>query len=167
MSTSLTLPKGEQKGTDRDKELIFMKKTFKRSPLLSDFSSGSSLGSLINKSLSQFSDSLLGNQGKTLIQILRKYLSGVLGNPTYGDIKVLCYFSFYLFRLAKTRGMKGLVLHLKSSHILTMQAIGGHRISDSQTLKQRVRRTKKGLPIVIPALHRKRIIRGDLKILKL
>jgi hypothetical protein len=47
-----------------------------------------------------------------------------------------------------------------------MQAAGSHRIQDSTQLGVRVKRSRRGLPLVIPAMHRQRIRRGDVVVIR-
>lgn len=61
----------------------------------------------------------------------------------------------------RTQGEKGATLHLKSCQVLLQQSIAGYKVSDITELKSRVKRTKAGLPRMIPAGVRARIRKGD------
>jgi hypothetical protein len=128
--------------------------TQKTAPTMEDLQKSSTLGGLIEGNIKAFNGSIIRNNGKTLIGILKRYFSGVLGKVTRSDIKVICHFAFTVHRWYATMGGTGTVLKLKACQVLLMQAVAGYRIRDSGDLKMRVRRSRQGLPIVIPRLHR-------------
>lgn len=78
---------------------------------------------------------------------------------------VVCVREFH--QVWKFQGMKGLVIRTKSLYILTMQAAGGQRIQSAQALGPAVARTSRGLPRIIPREHRRRIMGGDIFLLRL
>jgi len=72
------------------------------------------------------------------------------------------------YTLYKKNGMKFLVLYLKTSHVQTMQSMGGYVVKDTALIaKVRVSKTTKGLPRIIPAQARERIRKGDLFLLRI
>jgi len=71
------------------------------------------------------------------------------------------------YRLARLTGRRGLVLYTKNCYILTMQAVGGHRLHATHSLGMSVKRDRGGLPKFIPRVHRNRIRQGDTAILKM
>jgi hypothetical protein len=66
-----------------------------------------------------------------------------------------------------TQGEKGATLHLKSCQVLLQQSIAGYKVSDLAELKRRVKRTRAGLPRIIPSGARRRIREGDLQCIRL
>lgn len=58
------------------------------------------------------------------------------------------------------------VKYMKAAQVLLMQAAGSHRIADSGLLGVRVKRSRRGLPLVIPAMHREKIRRGDDRVIR-
>lgn len=70
-------------------------------------------------------------------------------------------------RIYRSQGYRGLVLRTKSMYILTMQSVGGSRISSTQVLGPAIARDGSGLPRCIPRDHRRRIRAGDVFILRL
>jgi hypothetical protein len=66
-----------------------------------------------------------------------------------------------------TQGDKGTTLYLKSCQVLLQQSIAGYKVSDITELKSRVKRTKAGLPRIIPAGVRKRIRQNDQQSIRL
>jgi len=67
----------------------------------------------------------------------------------------------------RTQGEKGTTLYLKSCQVLLQQSIAGYKVSDITELKSRVKRTKAGLPTIIPAEVRKRIRAKDVHSIRL
>jgi hypothetical protein len=47
-----------------------------------------------------------------------------------------------------------------------MQSIGGDRVKDLSELKVRVKRSRPGLPKIIPVLHRRRMMSGDRTVIR-
>jgi hypothetical protein len=85
-------------------------------------------------------------------------------------VKVLITFLAHVHRLSKASGLKFTVIYLKTCHTLLQQALGGQRLSDTGPLGARVTRTRnssRGLPRIIPSLHRIRIRNGELAIIRL
>jgi len=64
---------------------------------------------------------------------------------------MLVGFAKVLFRIHNSEGMRGLVLHLKTAHVLLQQGTGRYRVEDLGPLKRRIKRTDSGLPRIIPA----------------
>jgi hypothetical protein len=89
-------------------------------------------------------------------------VDGRLGNY----IGVIAVFVFWFNKLREGRGMKGVVLHMKASQVLLMQAIGRDRVIDLSELKVRVKRSRQGLPMIIPVIHRRRIMAGDRTVIR-
>jgi hypothetical protein len=58
-------------------------------------------------------------------------------------------------------------LYLKASQVLLQQGVGRHRVHDLTELKVRPKRTRAGLPRIIPAGARKLIREGDLDMIRL
>jgi len=63
--------------------------------------------------------------------------------------------------------MKYLVFYLKASQVLLQQSIGGQRLPDTRALKVAVRRSRSGIPSLIPRLSRERIRSMDNREIKL
>lgn len=78
---------------------------------------------------------------------------------------VVCMRVFH--QLSRSQGRKGLVLYTKNCYVLTMQAVGGHRLHASHSLGMAVGRDRGGLPSIIPREHRRRIRQGDKTILRI
>jgi len=60
--------------------------------------------------------------------------------------------------VARSQGIKGLTLYLKTSSVLLQQSVAGHRIVNVSEVGPRVSRTGSGLPRLIPARHRQIIV---------
>jgi len=63
--------------------------------------------------------------------------------------------------------VKYLVLYLKASQVLLQQSVGGQKLPDTRPLKAAVRRTRGGLPSLIPKVSRERIRSLDAREIKL
>jgi hypothetical protein len=70
-------------------------------------------------------------------------------------------------RLARKSGVKYLVLYLKASQVLLQQAVGGQRLPDTRPLKVAVRRSRSGLPSLIPVYSRELIMARNARAIKL
>jgi hypothetical protein len=141
--------------------------SMRKLPNMDAFIERRSLGKMIELAVARLSGSPSRKRGKELIGLLKRYLHGVLGKLSYSKVKLIAYFCFFLYRLHRDNGRKGLVLYLKSCHVLTMQSIGNYRIRDSTLLKQRVRRRRSGLPLVIPVLQARLIMKRDTATIRL
>lgn len=86
---------------------------------------------------------------------------------TKSNIRVYKSFSLTLWKLNRSGGLKYVCVYLKACSVLLQQAIGGQVVSDTRPLGCAVSRTKRGLPTIIPALHRARILRRELPIMRL
>jgi len=71
------------------------------------------------------------------------------------------------YKLARLQGRRGLVMYTKNCYVLTMQAVGGHRLHATHSLGMSVKRDRSGIPKIIPRVHRSRIRQGDKAILKM
>lgn len=121
----------------------------------------SSFAALVGKSLEAFNGMAFRHGGRTLIGWLKPVVLGASGGKTKNWYRVVCSFSFFLFKLYKCSGSPGVVKYTKACQVLLMQSIGKHRIEDSSALGVRVKRSRRGLPTIIPALHRRAIMKGD------
>jgi len=68
--------------------------------------------------------------------------------------------------LYQAAGVVFVVKYLKAAQVLLMQSVGSHRILDSAQLGVRVKRSRRGIPLVIPAAHRQRIRDGDVVVIR-
>jgi hypothetical protein len=68
--------------------------------------------------------------------------------------------------LHRNSGAIGLVLYLKTAQLLLMQSQAGMKVENPRTLGSAVRRTRSGMPTIIPAHHRARIRMGDPTLLR-
>lgn len=69
--------------------------------------------------------------------------------------------------LYRNQGAPGYVKYFKASSILIQQVLSGHHIRDLSPIGPRVSRDKRGLPRLIPAVYRKRMAEGDMKLIRL
>jgi hypothetical protein len=78
-------------------------------------------------------------------------------------IRVIIHYLSFCNSIARKQGVKGLVLYLKQAYLHTVHA-RAHNPGPSGSI--RFRRGQMGLPSVIPVLHRRRIISGDVLIFR-
>jgi hypothetical protein len=86
------------------------------------------------------------------------------GGTTLSLIKSLRDFLRHVSAIANCQGRVGLVKYLKMVSVLTQQIIGKNKIL---TTTPRVKRTRSGIPCIIPGYMRRRLMRGDTFIIRL
>lgn len=125
------------------------------------------LSSLIGRNTDAIRGLVHRNMGRGLIGWLIKVTSAVLFHCKPSTARQVGRFCSRLRFLMRTQGEKGTTLYLKSCQVLLQQSIAGYKVSDITELKSRVKRTKAGLPIIIPAEVRKRIRAKDVHSIRL
>jgi len=128
-------------------------------PKLEDHSK--SFGAMVERSINRFNGMVLRNKGRAMVGWLMANITPLLGEISGSKVKLTCHFAFHCYRIGRNEGFRGLVIHLKASHVLIQQAIGGYVIKDMGPLKRRVRRSRPGLPKWIPVQERRRLMSGD------
>jgi len=109
----------------------------------------------------------LRNGGQPLISTFIE-MTRLLGIPiNLSLVKVVCSFLFFCASFVKRSSIRQLVLYLKVSTICLQKFIAKEPIKDLTPLGIRVSLTGRGLPRIIPSLHRKRILDGEHKIVRL
>jgi len=125
------------------------------------------LSSLIGRNTNAIRGLVHRNMGRGLIGWLIKVSRAVLFHCKPSTVRQIGHFVSRLRTLYRTQGEKGTTLYLKSCQVLLQQSIAGYKVHDISELKVRVRRTKSGLPQIIPAGVRDRIRKGDVQSIKL
>lgn len=100
-------------------------------------------------------------RGRFLARIVLLVLPVVGTSTTCAKVRSIYVFLNKLHSLFHANGAKGACLILKVYAVILQQSIGGHVVPDLTELKFRVSRTNRGLPRVIPAVHREMIRKGD------
>lgn len=124
-------------------------------------------GNMVEEKIESFNGMAIRNGGRRLIGWFKQSLLGLMDGKLGNNIGAIASFSFWFWRLYKHRGMRGAVIHMKAAQVLLMQATGGDRVKDISELKVRVKRSKPGLPRIIPVLHRRRIMKGEREVIRL
>lgn len=106
-------------------------------------------------------------RGRFLARIVLLVLPVVGSSTTCAKVRAIYVFLNKLHTLFHENGAKGACLILKVYAVTLQQSIGGHVVPDLTLLKFRVGRTNRGLPRVIPAVHRKMIRNGDVAMIRL
>lgn len=88
----------------------------------------------------------------------------VSGRPTRSKILQLTYFAKFVVSTVRKQGVVGLVLYLKTAHVMLMQGVPGSELKapSREISKVAVAARGQGLPKVIPRYARGFIRRGDL-----
>jgi len=90
---------------------------------------------------------------------------GVIVSPISVKSTLIVLHKFY--QIYSKQGKVGLVKYLKVCSVCLQQSIGGHVLKDLNPLGPRVKRTKRGIPRVIPIYHRNMIREGRPEIIRL
>lgn len=120
-----------------------------------------------NLGILDLSAAFFRNEGRpVIIHLLRQmYLTG--GRPTRAGIAAICSFLRTINLLKKKQGVPGVVKYLKGCHVLLQQIIAGHVLPDTGSLGPRIRRSKSGIPAIIPIHYRLAISNGDTRVIRL
>jgi len=121
--------------------------------------------SAFSLTLKKFNDMAAVKGGRALVRWGTMFLPVVGLSTTSAKVRSIVLFLRKLSHYYIHNGRKGACLILKVYAVI-LQSIGGHIVDDLGLLKFRVRRTRRGLPRIIPAIHRDMIRQGDTKIIK-
>lgn len=123
---------------------------------------------LIENKVKLINGSAARNGGSTLINFFLQRGWLLWTHRTRSNVIMIILFCRFVSKLIETQGMKGAVMHLKVCHVLLLQALGGEKFEDLSSLGRRVKRTRGvGLPRVIPAQYRLRVLAGDVTAVRL
>jgi hypothetical protein len=117
------------------------------------------LEQVIAKKIKAINGLVIRNYGRGLINVLLEYIRGVRPRATKSVVKQVVCFVFFIAKMSRHSGLKGVVIYLKACQVLLQQSIGGYRVADLSDLKVRPKRNRSGLPLIIPAGARRLIIR--------
>jgi hypothetical protein len=130
-------------------------KNFKyKNSTFSDQTITKSFGYLVEESIKSFNGMAFRNGGRSLINWLLAAVGDVGGKVSKFRVSIIAVFAFRVAKIYKNEGVRGVVMTLKTSHILLMQSLAGYRIENQNPLKRRVRRDRTGLPLWIPKRSR-------------
>lgn len=105
----------------------------------------------------QTADMLFRNKGRGLVGLLIQVILPCSVRTRGSDARAIVSFVRFCWRLGRRSGVKYLVLYLKAAQVLLQQSCGGYRLSSTRPLKAAVRRTRGGLPAIIPKAYRAKI----------
>jgi len=117
------------------------------------------IGILCDSKLKTINGLITRNGGRGLINILLQYVKAIRPRTSQSVVRQVAAFVFLLHNLVKYSGTKGAVLYLKACQVLLQQSVGGYIVADLADLKVRPKRTRSGLPRVIPAGVRVMIVK--------
>jgi hypothetical protein len=102
---------------------------------------------------------------RSMIGYLNRLPILLLGSSGRSWILALIRFSRIALKTRSHEGTKGLAILLKTCHTMLVKSKAGRPIKGTQTaLGRRVGSTGRGLPRLIPMVHRKMILRGDSRV---
>lgn len=101
------------------------------------------------------------NIGLTLGSTFRRLVWLRDGGPTRNWVSTVLYFGRFVGTIQRKNGWTGVVTYLKACHVLLSQVLARNPIRDSGLLGVRVKRSRQGLPLVIPYRMRKSIMDFD------
>lgn len=130
--------------------------------LFSNFSS-----SIVKALVPSFSGMLRVKAGRPVVNWLLKAILLLKGSITTSLVKVSVSYVRTLHAMLRQSGIVFTVKYLKACTSLLMQAISGEPHRASQDLGVAVARTNRGLPRIIPAVHRMKIRDGDAATIRL
>lgn len=109
------------------------------------------LETLIQAKIKSINGLIFRKGGRGLIGILLEYIRGVRPRSSKSVVKQVAGFVFFISKMARHSGLKGLVIYLKACQVILQQCVGGYRVIDLGELKVRPARNKAGVPLIIPA----------------
>jgi len=108
--------------------------------------------------------------GRALINVgLNLYRLVRAEAPSKSNVRVIKYFAYEVFKLAKFNSNDFVIKYLKTCAILLQQYVAGHteRFSSRDVGGVAVAVTRQGLPRIIPKLQRILIRRGNIRAITL
>jgi len=125
-----------------------------------------SIGVLRKLSLN-FTGLIPRNRGRSLIFFAVKLGRLVTGKLSSGMVRSIATFIIRVRQIQIKQGTRGVVTYLKVSQVILMKICGGDYVVSTLALGCNIARDRRGYPRLIPAIHRKQIRAGNLKLLKL
>lgn len=122
---------------------------------------------IIKMLVPSFSGMLRVKAGRPLVNHLLRGVLLVKGSITKSLVKVIVTYVRQLYYLNTKNGPSFVAKYLKCCVSLLMQALAGARHPSTQELGTSVSRTKRGLPRIIPKLHRMKIREGNILYIRL
>jgi len=122
--------------------------------------------SAFSLTLNKFNDMASVKGGRALVQVGISFLSVIGLHTTSAKVRSIVVFLRKLSHYYIHNGRKGACLILKVYAVTLQQSIGGHVVKDLGQLKFRVKRTRGGLPRIIPVVHRNMIRSGEAGIIR-
>lgn len=104
--------------------------------------------------------------GRPIVNLLCLIARSIGWKMNLSLVKVIVTFVRSIHMIVRKSGTRFAVLYLKALSTMTMQSLGGHKLKDMSPVGLRFARTDRGLPRLIPALHRARIRKGDYLLMK-
>lgn len=122
---------------------------------------------IVHNLIPSFSGMLRVKAGRPLVNWILRSVLLVKGSITNSLVKVSVSYVRTLYVLSRKSGLAYTVKYLKASTSLLMQAISGVPHKDTRELGCAISRTNKGLPRIIPRLHRDHIRKGNVFYIRL
>lgn len=103
---------------------------------------------------------------KLLVFRLERALGLIVGRYAVSWVKAIHVFVRTALVIHKSQGDRGLAIWLKASSLILMRALAGNRLTNSRLAGTAVSVSSSGYPRWIPAHMRKRILNGDVKVVR-
>lgn len=111
--------------------------------------------------MSKFFNGMIGvKAGRGYIDYFKKVIIIIRGSPTASMMRALVVAVRNLHAIRKAQGNRGLVIFTKALTVILMQSVGKHKLVSTRPLGCAVSRTRRGLPRIIPSIHRQIILKG-------
>jgi len=105
--------------------------------------------------------------GRPLITPISRLVSLLGGRTNHSVVRVIISYLSNVNRLYKHGGLRFVVVTLKAASTMLQQSVAGQRLSDLTPLGVRLSRSRgTGIPKLIPALHRARIRKGEIWVIR-
>lgn len=108
--------------------------------------------------LSRLNGAITVKSGRGLINTLLRMLILVPFRSSKSWLRVVRTFSKEVHTLTKRNGVAYTVRYLKACAVLLQQSLGGHKHARTQDLGVAVSRTGRGIPRIIPRIHRRLLL---------
>lgn len=109
----------------------------------------------------------LVNKPARLASCLRRLIALREGGLTRFWVLTVYHYARWVHARTRSVGTRGVVIYLKGCHVLLQQVVGGQTLDNPRRLGCAISRSRQGLPRIIPVLHRKSIMSGDIWVTKL
>lgn len=106
-------------------------------------------------------------RANTLAPLLLRAVVLVMGNLSVERVKITYGFARRVVSLHRYLGSRGLALYLKTAFVLLQQSLGGMRGTAPSAIGMNIARTRTGIPRLIDRRDRRRLLAGDVTVIRI